>query len=644
MPNLVITTACNRACSYCFAGRRSRDLLMAAGQARRVIDIVRNSGMEEVRLLGGEPTLHPEFEAILAYAINQGLYVQVFTNGFMPPSALEALRKVPVERCRVVMNVPVGDDRRTNGDRILSRAARLLGEKVTVAVNIYRPGMPLHEASRFVDQHRLSRSIRVGLAHPRLDRINSFLHPRNYHRIGKELELWLNDIKPRKFKLSFDCGFVPCMFSPTFMEMAEISVDELGSRCNAIPDILPDLTAVHCLPLAELDQLPIHGVGTIGRLRDTLQCRTQVFRKAGVFRECPTCHFWQRSVCGGGCVSASMLRSRGEPKTRGSITVSLDEATSVVKPKPTAWAIPYIDQPLNFWHTLVTNHGAAIREVYFPICVPGVGSGRPVQPDEHLPRLLDARIVPMSVLVNPFVLQQPLETVAPRIIEKLLRLHEEKGVAAATLSNSRLAEQVRDRIPAMRLTASCLLDVSDSAQARTLRGLFDVLVPATRVIRDLRRIRALREAFGGTVRLLVNEGCLADCLDRKQHMYEITAVASAPESLCARRIERAPWLRLTGAWVLPQHLHLYDGVVDEYKLAGRVTLRNPWHYRSALNAYLHRTALWPSEIGGGPASVLQRWSVPQAAFEYLLQCSHVCADCTVCKRIAQGQQSVESSI
>ncbi len=616
---------------------------MPVSQARHLIDLVRDSGMKEIRILGGEPTLHREFVSILGYALDQGLYVRVFTNGFMPASSLEALQKAPEKNCRVVLNFPIGVNRRPDEDSKLNRAARLLGQKMSVGINIYRPGMPLEEASRFVDQHGLTRTIRVGMAHPRLDRANSFLHPRQYHRISEELELWLKNIKPRNFMLTLDCGFVPCMFSPTFMEMAELSAEALGSRCNAIPDLLPDSTAVHCLPLAELDQLPIHGVRSIQGLRDTLQHRTLSFRKTGVFRECSSCDLWHRSLCQGGCVSAAMLRSHYAPKKSDTITAALKGAKPDAEPKPTAWAVPYIDQPLEFWQALVSDHGTAIREVYFPISATGVGSGRPAQPQEHLNSLLEAKIVPMSVLVNPLVLPQTLEASAPRIIEELLRLYEEKGVFAATLNDRRLAELVRARIPAMRLTASCLFDIAEASQARTLRDLFDVLVPATRLTRSPNRIKTLREAFGGTIRMLVNEGCLIDCLDRKQHIYEMAA-AAAPESLCFQRLEETPWLRLTGAWILPQHLHLYNGISDEYKLAGRVTLRNPGNYQSVLNAYLNRTALWPNQIGGGPASVLRRWSMSQTEFELLLQCSHVCADCTICSRIAQGQQSIESLI
>ena len=110
-----------------------------------------------------------------------------------------------------------------------------------------------------------------------------------------------------------------------------------------------------------------------------------------------------------------------------------------------------------------------------------------------------------------------------------------------------------------------------------------------------------------------------------------------PSSLCGDRLAREPWLRLTGAWILPQHLSELDPCADEFKLAGRITLRDPAQYRRVLRAYLQRRALWPHEIGAGPASVLSRTSLPRAHFQWMLACDHACGDCALCRRAATGQ-------
>lgn len=645
MANLILTHRCNRDCAYCFADKREACTDMTVADANVVLDAVQASGGKQVRFLGGEPTLHPDFAGLLTAAVGQGLETLVFSNGWMAPGALAAILRTPPEQCRVMLNVNLGADESPEDRGRVARTAKALGGRAFVGVNIHSPGMPLREAADFAEAHGLTRVIRVGLAHPRLDRGNRYLHPRHYRRVGKELERFFDAIRPNGFSLSFDCGFVPCMFSREFLEQAGVTARDLGRRCGPIPDVLPDLTAIHCFPLGDMDQLPLSGIGTLREMRTLHEARTRAFGAIGIFRECAGCGLRRTGDCMGGCLAAAMLRAhRHNPEVtvRAPAPHAKKTQSAGAPAIPKSWAIPYIDQAPGFWESLHGEYGAAIREVYFPITLPEMGTGRPVQPTAHLEALLRARVVPMAVLVNPLVLPGPLERIGGRIVDELTRLHEQFGVNAATVSDIRLAEMIRQQLPTLRLTASCLLDVAEPGQVHALRGVFDVLVPSTRVVRRPDRLAAIRAAFQGRIRLLVNEGCLDSCLDRKQHFYEMAYSAQAPRSLCSDRLTREAWLRLTGAWVLPQHLELLDPFADEFKLAGRVTLCEPGQYRRVLDAYLGRRALWPHEIGGGPASVLMRAAVSRALFQRILHCDHICGGCSVCQRVMMGQWEPEA--
>ena len=103
-----------------------------------------------------------------------------------------------------------------------------------------------------------------------------------------------------------------------------------------------------------------------------------------------------------------------------------------------------------------------------------------------------------------------------------------------------------------------------------------------------------------------------------------------------------PWFRLTGAWVLPQHLHYYDQICGGFKLAGRVTLRDRAKYLGVLQAYVDRTPLLPRDIGGGPASVLSDVDMPDGLFEHITHCDKRCHDCTVCRDHYERARSQEA--
>jgi hypothetical protein len=194
-----------------------------------------------------------------------------------------------------------------------------------------------------------------------------------------------------------------------------------------------------------------------------------------------------------------------------------------------------------------------------------------------------------------------------------------------------LAEIIRAQLPQFAITGSTLMGVSRPAQALLLGGVLDSLTPDTSILRDLRALRQLRDAFSGELRLIVNEGCLPGCLYRTQHFYEMGYGDFFPASLCLPLLEMQPWLRLTGAWVLPQHLAFYDGLYDTLKLAGRVTLRDPIRYLTVLGAYVERKPLLPRDVGGGPASVVAPIGISDSLFETILNCDKNCFRCSTCR-------------
>jgi hypothetical protein len=295
------------------------------------------------------------------------------------------------------------------------------------------------------------------------------------------------------------------------------------------------------------------------------------------------------------------------------------------------WVIPYVDQELSFWEEIADRFGAYVREVYFPMPSEVVASGRSRQPDRLMESFLRHAPLPKSVLANPIVLPRPVEEIGPRILEALKRLGGDFGVRSVVVANPGLATLIKGALPGFRVTASTLMGIATPAQALMVRDHVDAITPDTRLTRDLRGLRWLRQAFSGEIRLIVNEACIPGCPYRIQHFYEMGYGDFFPQSLCQQMLDEHPWLRLTGAWILPQHLSYYDGLYDSLKLAGRVTLRDPARYLAVLNAYVHRQPILPRDIGGGPASVLEAMDVPSELFEFILHCEKNCHACSVCK-------------
>ena len=295
------------------------------------------------------------------------------------------------------------------------------------------------------------------------------------------------------------------------------------------------------------------------------------------------------------------------------------------------WVIPYVDQDLSFWEEIADRFGAHVKEVYFPVPGGVIASGRSRQPEGFLETFLRHAPLAKSVLINPIVLPGPIEEVGPRILGALKQLQGDFGVSSVTVTNLAAAQWIKHTLPELRVTASVLMGIATPAQVVMVRDYVDAITVDNRLVRDLRGLRRLRQAFGGEIRLIVNEACIPGCPYRVQHFYEMGYGNFFPQSLCRQMLEELPWLRLTGAWLLPRHLAYYEGLYDSLKLAGRVTLRERARYLKVLHAYVHRAPILPRDIGGGPASLLEPVDIADELFEFTLYCDKNCHTCSVCR-------------
>lgn len=77
-----LTRKCQFACGHCLnsSGPRGGHGHMSRAEWIGVVDQAKAAGVEEVRFIGGEPTLHPDAAALAGYALDIGLSIEVFSN------------------------------------------------------------------------------------------------------------------------------------------------------------------------------------------------------------------------------------------------------------------------------------------------------------------------------------------------------------------------------------------------------------------------------------------------------------------------------------------------------------------------------------------------------------------------------------
>ena len=138
-----ITSRCNLTCRHCFnrSGAGSKQELSLA-DSRMLFDQMQTWGNTQVRISGGEPTLHPDFFAIVAAAIQRGLRVSLNTNGLYAPRVQQQLAGLAIDLFLVSLDgLPAANDwLRGAGvfDRVVNtiRWLRQLDRRVMIGVHL----------------------------------------------------------------------------------------------------------------------------------------------------------------------------------------------------------------------------------------------------------------------------------------------------------------------------------------------------------------------------------------------------------------------------------------------------------------------------------------------------------------------------
>jgi radical SAM protein with 4Fe4S-binding SPASM domain len=333
MTNLIVSRRCNQSCAYCFAADSlSANSLLANSLSadsqsdyisleafEQRLDYLDRSGIQQARFLGGEPTLHPQFPELVRRAQARGKQVIVFTNGWMPPAALAALADLPDEQCSVILNVSasgaagggaaagssLGEAARFQRQR---EVLRRLGQKAQPGCNLYKTDQSLNDVVRLIIESGCRRAIRVGLAQPVLQGGNAYLPARAYRLVGEQIVHFAQNAARAEIKIELDCGFVRCMFSEeNLCSLAGLHAD-LGWRCSPIIDIDVDGEAFHCFPLAGKVHAQVGPQTTAADLREAFIQQTQIYRQAGIYKECSICPDKIDQTCSGGCLANIMRR------------------------------------------------------------------------------------------------------------------------------------------------------------------------------------------------------------------------------------------------------------------------------------------------------------------------------------------------
>jgi MoaA/NifB/PqqE/SkfB family radical SAM enzyme len=316
MTNLVVSNVCNMHCPYCFSkdflqGAESDDAFISQAEFAKRLDFLETSGMDEVRFIGGEPSLHPRFADLLRQAGERFAKIVVFSHGILNDAALAALTELPAERLTVMVNMATSEINGSLNDAktaLRQRALTQLQGRCLVAYTISGPDFNADALLPIILEHHCRKEIRLGLAQPMLSGQNVFLHPKQYPFVGRRIVQFALRAASLGVRVEFDCGFVRCMFSQKDFDTLRSTGAYVELCCSPILDI--DITGKvsSCFPLAGRFVTEFIPTTPRGELLDWFTGQLRPYRNAGIYKECSTCVYKLRDECTGGCLAATLLR------------------------------------------------------------------------------------------------------------------------------------------------------------------------------------------------------------------------------------------------------------------------------------------------------------------------------------------------
>lgn len=318
--NILLTDYCNRSCSFCFAkqrvtpsGKIRKGTSMTVKNYNRILSFLEKSQVGDVRLLGGEPTLHPKFIDYVETALKRGFKVHIFTNGIMPRKVVDYLSSVDSHSISILVNISPPDQYNDNQWERIQKALGIIGSPLGLGITVASPDFEYAFLLPLIDKFGLHKRIRVGIAQSIVGTDNQYLPLKMYRATGRAIVNMAETCEKKDILIGFDCGLTQCMF--TEKELGKLGKLSEGFmvRCGPIIDVGTDLSIWSCFPLSNVFNTHLDHFQCYRDIVKAYERALAPYRSLGSRSECINCKFLKRNQCKGGCLSHTLNALQRKP-------------------------------------------------------------------------------------------------------------------------------------------------------------------------------------------------------------------------------------------------------------------------------------------------------------------------------------------
>lgn len=306
MPNIALLNYCNLNCPYCFAdnfiAKDSQN--MTIENFNKILNFIFKDGtFNKIGIIGGEPTLHPNFKnfiSILEKSFDGKIVV--FSNG------IELGQYVDIFNERVTALVNINHPylmSKLQWNKIISSLDTFYNNNkinlLRLGINLYPTLQDFNFIINLCKKYNLN-TIRCSYVAPTKNFYTN--NKEEYYFNGKKLFLALvKCCKENNITIHLDCNHIPqCYFTAPELLLLNNTVSGWENICDPVIDIMPDLTATSCF--GNYTSVSIENFLNFSDLKDFFRITNNMKRKYNNFNEtCKRCASFNDLTCQGGCLS-----------------------------------------------------------------------------------------------------------------------------------------------------------------------------------------------------------------------------------------------------------------------------------------------------------------------------------------------------
>ncbi len=312
-PYASIIWGCNASCSYCFLNKDSRaSKEMSLDDAEKLFKWLSERDVENMSLIGGEPTIHPEFNKITEIIGKNGIKASIPTNGLFGEDKREAFLQGVYTR----VGLHINDVYFYEEDRfkLLRKNFEFLAETGIEIELRYVVHSAKIDTEFLIHAAEIAKAkiVNFSIARPDVYGRTAYLPFKSVRLAIPFISKAIDELREAG-KTSYIVALYPKCVT---LEYGDLFAGYDGEFCCRNEEggfdtsfvINPDLTSSACMALSQIrTEKKVTEFNDLEEVKETFRERFEELRVIPLHEECLTCPYYNVS-CQGGCLAYKIFK------------------------------------------------------------------------------------------------------------------------------------------------------------------------------------------------------------------------------------------------------------------------------------------------------------------------------------------------